>query len=92
MKKGIRNANAVAGKLGLALIRATNSKLEVTREESQKREKIMGKRKTKTMTVKCHRAKGAISLSSEEEENYESDTRDETDPNHVGNDKYLLQL
>ena len=33
-----------------------------------------------------------MSLSSKEEENYESDTRDETDLDQAGNDKNLLQL
>ncbi len=35
IEKGIRNADAVACKLGPALIRATNQKLEVAREERQ---------------------------------------------------------
>ena len=48
--------------------------------------------KTKVMAAKCRRVRGEISSSSEEEENYESNTRDKTDPDQVGNDKYPLQL
>lgn len=36
MEKGIGNADAVVCKLGLALIRATNQRLEVAIEESKK--------------------------------------------------------
>lgn len=32
------------------------------------------------MAAKCRQARGRIYLSSEEEENYESDTEDKTDP------------
>ena len=53
---------------------------------------MIERRKTKAMTTRCQRAKGGISLSSKKEENYESDTKDEIDPDHVGNDKNLLQL
>ena len=44
------------------------------------------------MAVRCQRTKGGISLSSEEEENYESNIGDEMDSNQAGNDKNLLQL
>ena len=79
IEKSIRNVDVFACKLGPALIRATNQKLEVTREERQKREEMVEKRKTEAMTAKYRRPRGEISLSSEEEENYESDTGDETD-------------
>ena len=92
MKRGIRNADTVAYKLKPALIRATNEKLEVTRKERQKREEMVEKRKTKAMATRCQWARREISLSREEEENYESDTGDETDLDQPGNNKNLLQL
>ncbi len=52
---------------------------------------MVEKRKIETMAAKQRRAIGGISLSSEEEENYESDTGDETDPEQVDNDKNPLQ-
>ncbi len=48
--------------------------------------------KTEAMAAKRQRARGEISLSNKEEENYESDTGDETDPNQADNDKTSLQL
>lgn len=71
--------------------RATNHKLEVAREERRKREEMVERRKTEAMAAKRQRARGGISLSSEEGGNYESDTGDETDPDQA-NDEYLLQL
>ena len=41
MEKGIKNADTVVCKLGPALTRATNDKLEVAKEERQKGEKMM---------------------------------------------------
>ena len=52
----------------------------------------MEKRKTEAMAAKCRRARGTISLSSKEKENYKSDTEDEMDPDQAGDDKNLLQL
>ncbi len=46
----------------------------------------MERRKTEAMAVKCQRARGGISSSSEEEENYESDTGDEMDPDQADDD------
>ena len=43
MKKGIRNADAVAHKLGLALIRTINEMLKVAKKKMQKNEKMMEK-------------------------------------------------
>ncbi len=80
IKKGIRNTDAVARKFGPASTRATNQRLEIAREEKQKREEIVEKRKTEAMATKRQRTRGGISLSSKDEEIYESDTRDETDP------------
>ena len=74
------------------MIRATNERLEVARKKRQKKEKIVEKQKIEAMATRCQRGRGRISLSSEEKENYESDTGDKTDPNQVGNDKNLLQL
>ena len=51
----------------------------------------MKRRKTKAMAAKRQRARGGIHLSSEEKEDYESNTRDEIDSDQA-DDKYLLQL
>ena len=91
MDKGIKNANTSACKLGSALIKTTNYRLKVAREERRKKEKIVERRKTKAIIAKCQRAKGGISLSSEEKESYESDSKDEIDLDQA-NDKYPLQL
>ena len=48
--------------------------------------------KIKAIVTKCQKARGEISLFSEGEKNYKSDTGDETDPDQAGNDEYLLQL
>ena len=94
MEKGIKNADAVTCKLRLASTRATNDRLEVVREERQKREEMMERQKTEAMAAKRHRAKGRISLSSEKED--ESDTRDDMDPNQANSDqtnnKYPVEL
>ena len=89
MEKGIRNADAVACKLGPASTRATNDRLEAAREERRKREEMMERRKAEAMAAKRRRARGGISLSSEEED--ESDTGNDTDPDQAV-DKYPLQL
>ena len=92
MEKSIQNADTVARKLGPALIRAINYRLEVAREEQQKKKEMMERQKTETMAARRQRARGKISLSSKEEENYESDTGDETDSDQAGNNKNSLQL
>ena len=79
-------------KLRPALIRATNHRLKVARKELWKREEIVKKRKTKAISTRCQRTKKRISMSNEEEENYESDTGDKTDLDQAGNSKNLLQL
>ena len=81
MKKSIRNAERVARKLGPTLTRIINDRLEVAREERQKREEIMERQKAEAMVAKRRRARGGISLSSEEED--ESDTRDNMDPDQI---------
>lgn len=57
IKKNIKNIDAIACKLGLTLIRATNNKLEVTREERQKKEEIKKKQKVKAMVAKQRKDK-----------------------------------
>ncbi len=44
------------------------------------------------MAAKRQRAKGGISSSIEDEENYERNTEDETDPDRANNDENPLQL
>ena len=44
------------------------------------------------MAARYQKAIGEISPFSKKEKNYESKTRDETDLNQAGNDKYPLQL
>ncbi len=90
MKKGIRNIDAVIRKLRLISTRATNQRLEITRQERRKREEIVERRKTEAMSAKRQRARGGRSLSNEEEKIYESNTGDKTDPNQANNDKNLL--
>ncbi len=70
IERGIQNIDAVAHKLEPASIRVTNHRLEVAREE---------KRKTKAIATKHRKNRGGISLSSEKEENYDSNTIDDTD-------------
>ena len=53
---------------------------------------MVERRKTEAMAAKHQRVRGGRSLSSEEEEIYESDTGDETDPDQANNDKSLLQF
>ena len=90
MKKGVQNPNTVACKLKLALTKASNYRLEVAREEKQKKEEMVEKQKTEAMDAKCHRNRKGISLFSKKKGNYKSDTRDDIDPNQA-DDKYLLQ-
>ena len=89
MEKSIRNADAVARKLGPASTRATNDRLEAVREERRKREEMMERRKAEAMAAKRRRARGGMSLSSEEED--ESDIGDDTDLDQA-DDEYPLQL
>ena len=51
---------------------------------------MMEKRKTKAMAAKHRKDRREISLSSEEKGNYESNTKDDTDPDQADN-KYPLQ-
>lgn len=71
------------------MTKATNYSLEVAKEEEQKREEMLEKRRTEAIATKCQRAKGGTSLSSEKKGNYKSDTGDETYLDK-SNDKYPL--
>ncbi len=73
------------------MIRTTYQRLEVAKEERQKREEIVKRWKTEAIAAKCQRARGRISLSSEEKKNDESDMGDETNPDQINNDTNLLQ-
>lgn len=72
------------------MTKVTNHRLEFDREEKRKNEKMIEKRKIEAIATKHCRNKREISLSSEKEESYESDTGDDTNPNQA-DDKYLLQ-
>lgn len=60
MKKGIKNIYAIAYKLKLASIKATNHKLEVAKKESQKREEMIKREKTKAMATKYQNPRGKL--------------------------------
>lgn len=70
----------------------TNQRFEVAIKEKQKRGKIIKRWKTETIATKHQKVRERISLSIEEKENYESNTRDKTDLNQTGNKKNLLQF
>ena len=89
MEKGIRNANAIAYKLGPALTRATTHRLKVARKEGRKRKEIIERRKAEPMAAKRRRARGVISLSSEKEN--ESNIGDDMNLDQA-NVEYPLQL
>ena len=89
--KNIKNADAIAYKLGPALTKSINYKLEIANKERQKKEEMVERQKIEAMTAKRQRIRGEISFFSEQKEDYESDTRDKIDPDQA-NDKYLLQL
>ena len=78
MEKGTRNADAVTHKLESASTRATNDRLKTVREDRRKKEEIIEKRKAEALAAKRRRARGRISLFSEEED--KNDTGDDTDP------------
>ena len=94
IEKGIKNADAVVHKLGSASPRAINDRLEVAREERRRRKEMMERQKAEVMVAKRHRSRGGISLSSEEED--ESDTKNDTDPDQANldqaNDKCPMEL
>ncbi len=90
MEKDIRNVDAIARKLRPVLTKVTNQRLEIAKEEKQKREEIMEKWKAKIMIAKYQKARRGITLSSNKKD--ENDTGNETNPDQAGNSKYLLQL
>lgn len=90
IEKGIKNTNAIIRKLELALTKITNHRLEVAREEKQKKEEIIKKQRTKAIVAKRQRIRKEISLSNEEEKNYESDIRDKTNPDQADDEYSLL--
>lgn len=79
MDKGEGNANVVACKLGPALKRATNHKLEVTNKKREKIEEMMKRKKIKAIAAKGQRNGGEISLSSEKKRNSKSNIIDKID-------------
>ena len=89
MEKGIKNADAIACKLRLALTKVANNRLEVAREKRRKMEEMMEKQKAKAMAAKWQRTRKGISLSSKEED--KNGARDDINPNQANN-KYSLQL
>ena len=92
MKKSIKNADAITCKLGLALTRTTNQKLEVARKEKEKREEMVERQKIVAMAIKCPKARGEIILFSEEKKNYRSESGDRKNSNQFGNNKNPLQF
>ena len=89
MKKGIRNVDAVARKLKIDLTKVINYRLELAKEKVQKREEMVERQRIKTMAIKRQKARREISLFSEDEKKYESDTKDKTDSDKMNNE-YLL--
>lgn len=87
LEKNVQNVVAVSRKLRPALKRASNYRLEVAKKKRQKKEKIVEKRKIKTITKKYCRGRREISLSSKEKKNDKSDTRDDRNLDQT-NDKY----
>ena len=57
--KGIRNTDAVARKLAPALIKATNLRVEVAKEEVQKKHEVVKRRKAEAAAAKQQRDRGA---------------------------------
>ena len=52
IEKGIKNINTVVRKLGPALTRAPNYRLEVTREERRKRDEMVERRKIEAKVIR----------------------------------------
>lgn len=66
MDKDIKNVDPVTRKLGLALTRITNYRLEITSKDKLKMEKIVERQKRKAIATKRQRTRQRISLSSED--------------------------
>ena len=82
--KDIRNADAVARKLGPASIKATNLRLEVAKEEVRKKHEVVERRKAEAAAAKRQRDRRDISSSNEDDDNYYSNT-DDTDTDQKDN-------
>ena len=82
--KGIRNADAVARKLGPASIKVTNLRLEVAKEEVRRKQEVVERRKVEAAAAKRQNNRGGISSSNEDDDNYYNDT-DNTDPDQKDN-------
>ena len=87
IEKNIRNADAIACKLGPSLTRTTNNRLEVFIVKRQKKEEMKKKQKAKAMTVKRCRARGGMGSFIKKED--ESDSGNDTNPDQT-KDKYPL--
>ena len=85
MEKGIKNIDIIVCKLRLASTRATNHRLEITREEQSKKEERVKRQRTETMAAKGCRDREGINLSSREEKNHGKDTRDDPDLDQAKN-------
>lgn len=81
--------DVLAHKLGLVLTKVTNYRLEITKKERHKEEKIIARQKTEAMIAKYRRAKREISLSSKKKRNYKNNKEDKSNLNQANN-KYLL--
>lgn len=77
IKKSIRNTNAIAYILKLALIRVINNRLEVAKEERQKKEKIKKKQKTEAMAAKRYKVRKEMSSFSKKKD--KNDIKKNTD-------------
>lgn len=73
------------------MIRATNHRLKKTKNEKQKKEKIVEWWKIKAMAAKRCKARRKMSAFSIKEENYESITKDDTNSDKANN-KHKLHL
>ena len=82
--KSIRNADAVARKLGPASIKATNLRLEVAKKEVQKKHKVVERWKAEAAAAKQQRDRRDISSSNEDDDNNYNDT-DDTNPDQEDN-------
>ena len=78
------NKDAVARKLGLASIKTTNLRLEVAKEEVQRKQEVVKRQKAEVAAVKRQRDRGDISSSNEDDDNYYNNT-DNTDLDEENN-------
>ena len=74
--KSIRNADAMTHKLGLALIKVINLRLDVTKKKVQKKQEEVERQKTEAIAAKQQRDRGGISSSNQNNDNYYNNTND----------------